>query len=213
MHDDAGHGTARLLLIRHGQSTWNAEGRWQGHSDPPLSPLGERQAKAAGATVLSLGVDAVVSSDLARARRTAELLAPAGIEPVVEAALKERNVGAWEGLTADEIDARFPGMRAAHHSPPGFESDESVARRVVPALLLVARRLGDGGVAVVVSHGGVIRTLERHLGAPAAPVPNLAGRWLLVTPATTPTTAVVDLGDREVLIDPDDATLTIPTEE
>ncbi len=197
----------RLLVVRHGQSTWNAEGRWQGHSDPPLSPLGERQARVAAATVAELGVTAVFSSDLQRARQTAALLAPVGLEPVVVPALRERNVGEWEGLTRAEIDAQFPGMLDAHLSPPGFESDESLMDRVLPALDAIVGGLEHGAVAVVVAHGGVIRSLERRLDAPSAPIPNLGGRWLLADGTT------LKLGDREVLIDPDDATLTIPVEE
>lgn len=197
----------RLLLVRHGQSTWNAEGRWQGHSDPPLSPLGARQARAAASAVAALGATAVISSDLRRARQTGELLAPPGVQPVVVPPLRERNVGAWEGLTRDEIDARFPGMREAHESPPGFESDESLMARVLPALEVIATGVGDSVVTVIVTHGGVIRALERRLGAPSAPVPNLGGRWLLATGGD------LVLGDREVLIDPDDATLTMPEEQ
>jgi probable phosphoglycerate mutase len=201
------HDTTRLLLVRHGQSTWNAEGRWQGHSDPPLSRLGERQARTGAATVADLGITAVFSSDLLRARQTAELLAPPSFAVVVEPMLKERNVGEWEGLTRDEIDARFPGMRESYQSPPGFESDEELVARVHPALVALVTRLGHGVVALVVSHGGVIRSLERWLGAPSSPVPNLAGRWFVADGAE------LALGDREVLIDPDDATLTVPKEE
>jgi broad specificity phosphatase PhoE len=204
---EPGHVATRLLLVRHGQSTWNAEGRWQGHSDPPLSSLGELQARAGASAVAELGITAAFSSDLKRAHQTAELLAPPPLEVVVEPMLKERNVGAWEGLTHEEIDARFPGMREAYQHPPGFETDEELVARVHPALAAVGTRLGAGAVALVVSHGGVIRSLERWLGAPSTPVPNLAGRWFVADGAE------LALGDREVLIDPDDATLTVPTEE
>ena len=199
---------ARLLLVRHGESTWNAEHRWQGHSDPPLSPLGEKQARVAASAVAELGFTAVVSSDLLRARQTAELLAPPGLDVVVEPAFKERTVGEWEGLTRDEIDEQYPGMRKAHRSPPGFESDESVVARVEPALIAVAAARGACTTTLVVTHGGVIRSLERHLGAPSPePVPNLGGRWFDVA------AAVLTIGDREVLVDPDDATLTAAEEQ
>jgi probable phosphoglycerate mutase len=204
---EPGHVATRLLVVRHGQSTWNAEGRWQGHSDPPLSSLGELQARAGASAVAALGITAAFSSDLKRAHRTAELLAPPPLEVGVEPMLKERNVGAWEGLTHEEIDAQFPGMREAYQHPPGFESDEELVARVHPAIAAVATRLGDGAVVLVVSHGGVIRSLERWLGAPSTPVPNLAGRWFVADGAE------LALGDREVLIDPDDATLTVPREE
>jgi broad specificity phosphatase PhoE len=197
----------RLLLVRHGQSTWNAEERWQGHADPPLSPLGERQARAAAEATAALAPTALMSSDLSRARRTAELIAPAGLVPTVEPALKERDVGEWTGLTRTEIDERYPGFREAYRSPPGFEDDRALLARTLPALQAIAARLGNDAVCVIVSHGGVIRSIERGLGGVAAPVPNLAGRWLHAVDGE------LALGDREVLVDPDDATLTVPQEE
>src|SRR3954454_13156119 len=95
---------ARLLLVRHGESEWNAVGRWQGWADPPLSELGVRQAKVAAQVVGS--VDPRLAPDLRRASQTAELTAAeVGIGPVVvDAALRERRAGAWEGLTRHEIE-------------------------------------------------------------------------------------------------------------
>jgi probable phosphoglycerate mutase len=197
----------RLLLVRHGQSTWNAEGRWQGHADPPLSPLGERQARAAAPAVAGLGVTALFSSDLLRAHQTAEILAPPGLTPVLVRPFRERNVGEWEGLTRVEIEARFPGMLDAHESPPGFESDESLMARVLPALDRIVGELADDAVVLIATHGGVIRTLERHLGTPPAPMPNLGGRWVFAERNT------LELGDRVVLADPDDVALTTPEAE
>jgi glucosyl-3-phosphoglycerate phosphatase len=196
-----------LLLLRHGQSTWNAEERWQGHADPPLSELGEHQARAAAAGAARLGVRAVYSSDLTRARQTAADIAPAGITPLVEPVLRERDVGVWTGMTTTEIDEQYPGYRAAHRSPPGFEGDESLVARVVPALEAIAGALDPDAVAIVVTHGGVIRTIEKHLGGVQAPVPNLGGRWVHYADGA------LSLGDREVLIDPEDEPLTIPTEQ
>lgn len=199
-----GASETRVLLVRHGQSTWNAEGRWQGSADPPLSALGEHQARSAREAIGHLDVRRVVTSDLQRARRTGELLCPDGVEPTVEAALRERHAGEWEGLLRAEIEAGYPGFLEAHRKPPGFEDDETLLTRVLPA---VERLLGDPspGVTLVVTHGGVIRTLERLLGAPEAPVPNLGGRWL----RSTATEALV-LGDREILIDPEVVALTVP---
>src|SRR5687767_12818211 len=98
----------RVLLVRHGQSTWNAEGRWQGWADPPLSELGATQALTAANHVEH--VDAVVSSDLVRARETAEIIAKALGIAEVEAfrGLRERGAGDWTGLTRPEIEERWP---------------------------------------------------------------------------------------------------------
>lgn len=194
----------RLLLVRHGESTWNADGRWQGQADPPLSELGKRQAIAAGPAAAALGVDAVVSSSLGRARQTAELLASDGVGVIVDSELQERDAGEWTGLTLIEIEERFPGALAAHRSPPGFEGDEPLLARVLTALDGVLARLEATGVALVVTHGGVIRTVERHFGEPSAPIPNLGGRWLHERDGD------LVLGDRALLIKPDDVEVTIP---
>jgi broad specificity phosphatase PhoE len=175
----------RLLLVRHGESTWNAERRWQGWADPPLSPRGEEQARQAARALAASGLTAVVCSDLQRARRTAELLGEAlGLGPPrVEPGLRERNVGEWSGLTLEEIEDRWPGALEEYRSgryfrPPGGEDSETLVARVEAALGRVAERFA-GGTPLVVAHGGVIRTLERRLALDPlpSPLPNLAGRW------------------------------------
>lgn len=190
-----------VLLVRHGQSTWNAQERWQGQADPPLSPLGEAQARAAAAAVGRLAPARVVASDLVRARLTAELLAPAGCELTVEPGWRERHAGEWTGLTRAEIEARFPGWLGERRSPPGFESDEDLVARTLPLLEQLVRA-DDPDPVVVVTHGGVIRTLERHCHAPTLPVPNLGGRWFHAEGCD------VVLGDRDVLVDAEALTLT-----
>lgn len=195
-----------LLLVRHGESTWNVAGRWQGQADPPLSELGERQAAAAAA-----GLDdppaAVWSSDLDRARRTAELLAePHGLAPPrTDARLRERDVGEWSGLTRTEIEVRWPGWLAARHSPDGFETDELLVARGLAAIRDIASN-APGATVYVVTHGGMIRVLERHHGVEPEPVPNLGGRWI----ATDDPGAGFTLGERRLLIDPDDIEVTVP---
>src|ERR687894_1848010 len=101
---------AGLLLVRHGESRWNARGRWKGWADPPLSDLGRAQAEAAAPAAAP--VDAVVSSDLQRARETAELMAAVlEVDDVlVETDLRERDVGDFTGLTRAEIEERWPGI-------------------------------------------------------------------------------------------------------
>jgi len=174
----SGMGTvvARVLLVRHGESTWNVEGRWQGRADPPLSPDGERQAREAADALPAVAV--VWASDLARARQTAELVAPAGAAVRLDARLRERDVGAWAGLTRAEIDARDPGALEGGRRPPGWESDEALGARCWPALRAVSASLAPGGEGLVVSHGGLIRVVAEGLGVAAWPVPNLGGVWL-----------------------------------
>lgn len=176
---------ARLLLVRHGESTWNAEDRWQGWADPPLSTAGEGQARSAAEWLASAGwgLRGVVASDLRRARRTAEIIADAlGLgEVAVDAGLRERDVGAWSGLTRAEIEDRFPGVLEAWRagrvpSPPEGEHEADFAARVTAAVERVARR-GDGPL-LVVAHGGVIRVLNRRLGAAPCATANLCGRWV-----------------------------------
>jgi probable phosphoglycerate mutase len=197
---------ARLLLVRHGQSTWNAESRWQGQADPPLTELGERQAEAAAERLAgSESLASVWTSDLARARRTAEVIATrVGLVPQVDGRLRERDAGEWTGLTRHEIEERYPGDLAARRSPPGFEQDDALIRRTRAALVAIgACHAGDD--VLVVSHGGVVRALERQFHALGDAIPNLAGRWLQVDGET-----VTLLGDRTLLIDPDDVSVTVP---
>jgi probable phosphoglycerate mutase len=182
----------RLALVRHGQSTWNARGRWQGQADPPLSPLGEEQAREAGARLLDLGgaglkVTGVVTSDLVRARRTGEIVAEIlGLGSVAICPdLGEYDVGDWSGLTKPEIEERWPGQQAEWFggrlpTTPGGEGRVHFDRRVMGALLRVAAGADPGSVLVVVTHGGVIRALERATGAPPVPIANLSGRWFEV---------------------------------
>ena len=189
---DDSAGTA-LLLVRHGQSTWNAEGRWQGHADPPLSETGHRQARAAAPAVA--GIDAVWCSDLVRARQTAEGCAPPEVAVDEDPRLRERDVGSWTGLTRDEIEDRWPGWIADGRRPDGWEDDAVLADRAWAALRSIAATLGVGQRAVVVSHGGVIRAVEAHLGVPPRPVPNLGGVWLHGG------SGELVLGDRVTLVD------------
>ena len=167
----------RMLLARHGQSEWNALGRWQGQADPPLSTLGRRQAQAAAERIGT--VDAIVASDLDRALTTAVIIAEAiGVGPVlVEPRLRERSAGEWSGLTRDEIEERWPGYLAERRRPPGFESDESLLARTTEALADLAAAHPDAEL-LVVTHGGVVYVLESDAGLAFSRLPNLSGRWL-----------------------------------
>lgn len=158
----------RLLVVRHAESTWNAQKRWQGQADPPLSAVGEAQAVSAVANVPA-GWEAIVASDLHRARRTAELLAEGLDLPLrVEARLRERHAGPWQGLTRVEIDERWPGWIDDGRRPDGYEPDDVLGARTFEAL-------GELSVpTIVVTHGGVIRVIERTIDAPLRRIPNLS---------------------------------------
>jgi probable phosphoglycerate mutase len=191
---------ARILLVRHGQSEWNASGRWQGQADPPLSELGEEQAVAA-ARALGM-VDAIYASDLVRAHHTAQLVAEQlGGDVVVAPNLRERSAGEWEGRTRAEIDEGWPGFLESGRRPEGYEPDDSVLARVLTALGAIAGA-HDGDV-LVVTHGGVVRVVERHLGGEAEGlIPNLGGLWL------EDRGEGLRLGERVVLLD--DSQVTRP---
>ena len=179
-----------MLLLRHGQTTWNAERRWQGWADAPLSSLGEQQARDAAEHLRDLGFTRVCSSDLSRARRTAELVVEVlGLdgEVFVEAGIREHDVGVFSGRLTSELQVEFPECfladRAARRPIPGAEDPTAFLERITASLLGLAARFPEDEL-LVISHGGVIGTLERHLGFDrGASVPNLGGRWLTIDPS------------------------------
>jgi broad specificity phosphatase PhoE len=191
----------RLLLLRHAQSAWNEQGRWQGRADPPLSELGRRQAMAAAARVGA--VDAIVASPLERALHTAQFFATAtGVGPVmVDEDLVERDVGEWSGLTRLEIDQGWPGYLASDRRLPSFEPDDALVGRALAAMARI-RTIFDDATILVITHGGVIGSLERHHGEQAGRLTNLAGRTFSLDGNT------VVLGERITLLDDDE--LTVP---
>lgn len=145
------------MLWRHGQTEWNLEGRFQGHTDVPLTDAGVAEARAAAARLATLRPAAIVVSDLSRALRTAEPLAElTGLDVTVDARLRERSGGSWEGLTQVEIRAKFPEAWAAWRPEDG-EVESEVGARVAASVRQAVASLGDGELLVVVSHGGAIR--------------------------------------------------------
>jgi broad specificity phosphatase PhoE len=153
-----------ILLARHGQSDWNAERRWQGHADRPLTEKGRAQSQTLAARLAHIELDAVYSSDLSRAADTALAVAEAQGREVIELpTLREVDVGSWSGLTRAEAQERFPeGFARWQQGFPGWEDGESyeeMTLRVIGAALDVARAHEDGRV-LVVSHGGPIRTIH-----------------------------------------------------
>ena len=166
----------RLLVVRHGQSEWNATGRWQGRADPPLTDEGRRQSKVAGGALGTF--DAVVASPLLRAAETATIIAERlGIGPVLtDPDLVERDVGEWQSLTRSQIQEGWPGFLDDGRRPPGYEPGDAMLARVLSALERISERMGDGDV-LVVSHGGVVYALEEACGEPWKRLPNLGARW------------------------------------
>ncbi|MCP4435340.1 MAG: histidine phosphatase family protein [Actinomycetia bacterium] len=167
-----------VLLVRHGQSEWNAAGRWQGQADPELTDLGRQQAGQAARAVGA--VDAIFASPLRRAATTAAIIADdIGIGPVVVVdGLMERHAGEWQGLTRAEIEEAFPGFLAAEKRPPGWEDDSLVEQRAFAALDAIALS-GAGDHVLAVAHAGIVYAIERTLGAEWERLANLGGRWLV----------------------------------
>ena len=147
-----------LILARHGETDWNRDGIWQGHGDPPLNDVGRKQATQLAVRLVDVDIDALYSSDLRRAYETAEIIAQAkGLEITADADLREIDVGSWSGLTTEEIATRFPGM-TSHDG----ESREVFDARAVGALHRIADA-SEGHQVLVVTHGGVVRALQRHI--------------------------------------------------
>ncbi|MCX4667258.1 histidine phosphatase family protein [Streptomyces sp. NBC_01381] len=161
----------RIILWRHGQTAWNLERRFQGSTDIELTDTGISQARRAARLLASLKPDAIVASDLKRAAATADELSAITDLPVThEEGLQETYAGEWQGLTHDEIIARFGDQYAAWKRGEavrrgGGELETEVADRAAPIVLRHAEKLPDNGTLVVVSHGGTIRTtIGRLLG-------------------------------------------------
>ena len=185
----------RLVLWRHGQTTWNVEHRFQGQTDIPLDETGEAQAEYAARRLATLMPSAIFASDLIRAQQTAAPLSRlTGLPVAADKGLRERSGGVWEGLTDTEINERYPRERATW-DPPNGEPTRAVADRVSAAITRVSAAVAPGQLAVVVSHGAALRLgIERLLGLPAegisvlGPLSNcswsvlsvLDGRWRLL---------------------------------
>jgi broad specificity phosphatase PhoE len=166
----------RLVLARHGQTSWNAEGRAQGHADVSLDDDGRRQAEAMATALADLDPVLLVSSDLARARESAAFLEKAtGLTAEEDERLREYDVGERSGLTREEFaqrlgaDASLAWDAHAHVEAPGAETVEDVADRIVPATREVLERLGPGETAIIVTHGAALRiALSGVLGWPVS---------------------------------------------
>ena len=167
----------RILLARHGETPWNAQGRYQGRRDIPLSAIGEAQARKLGERLSEISITRAISSPLARARRTAELALGNGRDDLLQLddGLAEIGHGDWEGLLASEIRARDPERLAAWRADPvsvlmpgeGGDALEIVLERAWPALARACAGLGDADTLLIVAHDAVNRVLLcRILGLP-----------------------------------------------
>lgn len=157
-----------LILIRHGETIWNEQGRWQGHLDSDLTSTGLQQADALAERLADVDFAALYSSDLGRAWRTAERIAIRTGRPVVaEPGLRERGLGVLQGLTYAEIQERFPAefehfkAREPDHVIPDGESIQGKHDRVVACVESMVQRHPDQRI-VAVTHGGVLDSMCRH---------------------------------------------------
>lgn len=161
------------MLWRHGRTAWNAERRFQGHSDIPLDDVGQAQARLAAPMLATLNPTKIVSSDLERARVTAQALADqTGLNVHIDPQLRETFAGGWEGLGREELQAQFGDELAAwaagsNLAPGGGERRSEVAERMTAAIDRAFEDVPPGGVLVVVTHGGSARAaIGSMLGLP-----------------------------------------------
>ncbi|MGC0142244.1 histidine phosphatase family protein [Pseudactinotalea sp. Z1732] len=154
--------SATILFWRHGQTDYNAQGRLQGQVDIPLNEVGRAQALAAAPALSQIEPVAIISSDLMRARDTAEYLAErTGVAVSTDARLRERNFGAWEGLTHEEMRAGWADAFAVwrdggHPAGIGAETRSALGQRVAQAAAEASAGYEEGGVVVLVAHGAAI---------------------------------------------------------
>lgn len=178
----------RLVLLRHGQTEWNAGSRMQGQLDTDLTDLGRAQAVAAADVLAKRRPLLIVSSDLRRAYETAISLGlPTGVEVDVDTRLRETHLGDWQGLTHTEVDTLAPGARLAWRddarlAPHGGESRVDVAQRSMPLVAELVADQPEWGAdesdrpVVLVAHGGLIAALTAALlGIPVDNWPVLGG--------------------------------------
>lgn len=178
------HAPIRLYLTRHGRTTWNHVGRFQGHTDIPLDEVGRAQS-AELAEKLRGEVDAVIASDLLRASETARIVAEALAIPMLglDADLRERGYGIFEGLTSEECIQRHPAIWAArgdnrNFEPPGSEPAAAVKARMLRGLTrAVSAFRGRHERLLVVGHGSALRMfVESITGESVLPFGNLQYR-------------------------------------
>jgi len=160
----------KVILLRHGETDWNQERRFQGQSDRGLNEDGEGQAREAAALLAGENIDLIFSSDLIRARGTAAVIGGLHHAPVIiDSSLREMNFGDWEGLTFAEIKARDPELlnkwleNSFETRIPGGETAAEVNNRVVKAWANISAAAAERDTVVIVAHGGPLRLLLCYL--------------------------------------------------
>jgi broad specificity phosphatase PhoE len=157
--------TTRLVLARHGQTDWNLEGRYQGHTDPPLNATGRAQAETLAEQLVEQPFKAIYSSNLRRAYETASTIAEKLGQPVqIDERLSEVRLGQWEGMLFSDIIMQYPSeweqrqRDPAHWCPPGGETAAELSVRTWAAVDEIARRHAPGPV-LIISHGLALATV------------------------------------------------------
>ncbi len=169
--------TRALFVARHGETDWNAEGRWQGNTDVPLNERGRAQARELAALLRGEGIAHVVSSDLSRARETAEIAAGVLLAPYAysDPDLRERGFGVFEGLTRAECEVKHPEAwrvwsTDARIAPPGAETYETLAARMASGVARALEMAEKDRPVLIVTHGGSLRALLHHVTGDVPPV-------------------------------------------
>ena len=198
--EDAVHrrASSRLLVVRHRQSTWNAEHRWSGQADPPLSPGGRAEATELAAALRVIDFDAIVTSDLSRARGTGELIGAAipGAVLVEDPRLREIDIPMWSGRTKAELhendaEAYARWRSRAHEPPPGAEPWDQLKARLVEGLRSAAHQ---GQTVLVVTHAGALKALREALEVKEK-IKRSRGLWVAQRGARLVAVSVVRLDD------------------
>jgi probable phosphoglycerate mutase len=184
--------SSRFCFVRHGETDWNVELRMQGQIDLALNARGEKQALAVGRYFAGRHAAAIYSSDLVRARQTAQPAADALLLPLIlMTELRERHFGRCEGLTFDEIKTKYPDDAAAiisrdpDYVSPGGESRHQHKKRILECVARLATR-HRAETVVLVTHGGVLDVIYRHVfGLPSSaprdyPIPNAGINWVTI---------------------------------
>jgi 2,3-bisphosphoglycerate-dependent phosphoglycerate mutase/probable phosphoglycerate mutase len=184
---------SRLVLVRHGETAYNAEGRMQGQLDSDLTELGVEQIRAAAPLLARYEPAQLVSSDLTRSVRTAEEVGQfCGMPVKLDPRLRETHLGQWQGLTRPDVETGWPGAWEVWRgdptwAPPGGESRVDVAARAIPLIDELVEQFADGAevTAMLFAHGGLIASLSCALmGLPASSWTALAGpgncRWTVL---------------------------------